>query len=110
MERRLSKRESIEEAVGEMQNGKSAKAYISVVAEFDANGRIIPRSLHWEDGRTYEIDKVLDCRPAAAMKAGGCGDRYHVRINGRERYLFFERSGDLSGSCLGRWFVEKLVT
>ena len=93
-----------------MQNEKLAKVYVPVAVTFDADGRIIPRALHWEDGRTYKIDKVLDCKPAAAMKAGGCGDRYHVRINGQERYLFFERSGELTGNNLGRWFVERQVS
>ena len=40
------------------------------------------------------------------MKAGGQGDRYTVWIRGKQSYLFFERSGVLSGNNLGRWFVE----
>ncbi len=40
------------------------------------------------------------------MKAGGQGDRYTVWIRGKQSYLFFERSGALSGNNLGRWFVE----
>ncbi|MEF9896511.1 MAG: hypothetical protein RSC06_07245 [Clostridia bacterium] len=86
------------------------KVYVPVTVEFSLDGRIIPRALHWVDGRTYAIDKVLDCKPAAAMRAGGCGDRFHVRINGQERYIFFERSGELTGLHLGRWFIEKQVS
>lgn len=90
-----------------MENAKEVKVYVSVAAVFDETGRLIPRALAWEDGRRYVIDKVLDCKPAAAMRAGGCGDRYHVRINGQERYLFFERSAEVSGNRVGRWFVER---
>jgi len=53
------------------------------------------------------IDKVLDVRPAAALKAGGQGDRYTVQINGYPSYLFFELSLNISGTNLGRWSVER---
>ena len=47
-------------------------------------------------GRVYTIDQVRDvCRRAADV--GGVGDRYTCLIQGRERYLWFEK---------GRWFVE----
>ncbi len=41
------------------------------------------------------------------MRSGGQGDRYTIRINGKESYLYFERSPDLTGRNLGRWFVER---
>jgi len=84
-----------------------AKVYVQVTASFDADGRIIPRELIWEDGRRYAIDRVLDIRPAAAMKAGGSGDRYTIRVNGRQSYLFFERNASIKGNNIGRWFVER---
>ena len=84
-----------------------AKVYVAVNASFDENGRIIPKSLVWEDGRKYLIDKVTDIRQATAMKAGGQGDRYTIFVNGIQSYLFFERSANLSGNVIGRWFVER---
>lgn len=68
---------------------------------------MLPREITWEDGTKYAIDRVLDIRQAAAMKAGGQGDRYTVRINGSQSYLFFERSTNQTGNNLGRWFVER---
>ena len=85
----------------------SIKVYVAVNASFDENGRIIPKSLVWEDGRRYLIDKVTDIRQAAAMKAGGQGDRYTIFVNGIQSYLFFERSTNLTGNVIGRWFVER---
>ena len=61
----------------------------------------------YADGRKYEIDRVTDIRQAAAMKAGGQGDRYTVMISGHQSYLFFERNHSLTGNNLGRWFVER---
>lgn len=85
------------------------KVYVKVNADFGEDGRIIPLSLVWEDGTEYLIDRVTDIRQAAAMKAGGQGDRYTIIINGKQSYLFFERSTNLTGNIIGRWFVERKV-
>lgn len=81
------------------------KTYVRVIAEFDEAGAIHPQRLYWTDGVPYDVDRVLDVRPAASRKHGGQGDRYTVRIQGQIRYLFLEH-GPGTG-VLGRWFVEK---
>ena len=86
------------------------KVYVAATADFNEDGIMLPTSLVWEDGHRYEIDKVTDIRQAAAMKAGGQGDRYTVRIGGKQSYLFFERSTSLTGNNIGRWFVERRVS
>ena len=73
------------------------KVYVDVIAEFTKEGGLTPVSLVWEDGRRYEIDRVTDARPAASLKAGGCGTRYTCRICGVHTFLFYEEN---------RWFVE----
>ncbi len=73
------------------------KVYVEVVVEFNIDGKMIPKFLRWEDGTIYEIDKILDERRAASLKAGGQGIRYLCRIHGKERYLFYETP---------KWFVE----
>ena len=83
------------------------KVYVEVTATFNADGVLIPTSIIWENGRRYLIEKVTEIRQAAAMKAGGQGDRYTIWINGRQSYLFFERSTELTGNYIGRWFVER---
>ena len=83
------------------------KVYVPVTVDFRADGVMLPRSIIWEDGHEYEIDKVTDIRQAAAMRAGGQGDRYTIFVEGRQSYLFFERSTNLTGSYIGRWFVER---
>ena len=85
------------------------KVYVEVMVAFDEEGRMLPKMLVWEDGRKYCIDRVTDIRQAAAMKAGGQGDRYTVIINGQQSHLFFERSTNLSGNVIGRWFVERKI-
>ena len=83
------------------------KVYVQVKVDFREDGVMLPRRIVWEDGREYEIDRVTDIRQASAMRAGGQGDRYTVRIGGKQSYLFFERSSNQTGHCIGRWFVER---
>ena len=85
------------------------KIYVEVNASFNEDGLMIPKSLVWEDDTTYHIDKVTDIRQAAALKAGGQGDRYTIHVNGRQSYLFFERSSNLSGNVIAHWFVKRKV-
>lgn len=87
----------------------SIKVYVAVKVDHDADGTMHPREITWENGRKYEIDKVKDVRQAKAMKAGGQGDRYTITVLGRDSYLFFERSPDMTGDNIGRWFVERRV-
>lgn len=73
------------------------RVYVRVIAEHDEAGGVRPLSVIWEDGRRFDVDRVLDVRRAASTKAGGQGMRYTCRILGRETYLFDDGN---------RWFVE----
>lgn len=75
----------------------SRKVYVEVAAVFSPEGQILPRQIRWEDGTVFAVDRVVDIRRAAALKAGGCGLRYTIRIGGRQTYLFLDED---------RWFVE----
>ncbi len=76
------------------------KVYVAVTAHFDTEGNMTPLSLVWEDGTTYVIDRVVDRRRAASLKAGGTGIRYTIRVNGKQSYLYYEDP---------RWFAEAKV-
>lgn len=75
------------------------RVYVDVVTLYAKEGDVIPLKILWSDGTNYDIDKVLDVCKAASLKAGGCGLRYKCRIQGKEKYLFFE-------TYEGKWFVE----
>ncbi len=83
------------------------RQYVEVTVDFTPEGLMLPRTLIWEDGRRYEIDRIRAVQAAPALKAGGQGDRYTVMIGGHERYLFFEHNADYGNERVGRWFVEK---
>ena len=86
---------------------KPTKVYVAVHVDFAADGTMLPRIITWENGEEFTIDKIIDIRPAPAMRAGGCGDRYTIIIHGQQSYLFFERSTNINGNNIGRWFVER---
>lgn len=90
----------------DLDDKMSRKVYVKVNVQIDDDGRMLPRELVWEDGRRYEIDRVVSVRQAASAKVGGQGDRYTVEMQGQRRYLFFERSPELTGPVIGKWFVE----
>ena len=91
------------------QEPNNIKVYVAVKADFREDGIMLPRVITWENGDEYEIDRILDIRQAAAMKAGGQGDRYTVWIKGQQSYLFFERNPNQTGNNIGRWFVERKI-
>lgn len=76
------------------------KRYVEVISRTDADGDVTPLAIVWEDGRRFDVDRVLDRRQACSLKTGGTGMRYTVRVGGRPTYLFYEGP---------RWFVEAKV-
>lgn len=74
------------------------KKYVEILAKFEPSGRLMPLEIIWDDGRKFEIDKIVEIRRAASFKAGGAGLRYKCMICGKERFLFLEDNS--------RWFVE----
>lgn len=79
---------------------KFKKVYVVMNVQVQPDGSIRPMSMVWEDGTIYEIDRVLHIVPAASLKVSGCGTRYTVIIEGKQRDVFDEG---------GKWFVEKEV-
>lgn len=84
--------------IRKMPEPSKMKVYVEVTAVFRQDGRLTPLSFVWEDGRRYEIDRILDVTQAASLKAGGLGMRYTCRVQGRETFLFLEED---------RWFMER---
>lgn len=58
-----------------------AKILLDVTAEHLKDGKTRPLSIRWQDGRVFEVDKVLDVRLAPSLKAGGHGDRGEVGLS-----------------------------
>ena len=78
------------------------KVYVDVNEDRTKDGDLIPLSFVWEDGRRYEIERILDIRPAASLKAGGAGIRYTVRVGSRESFMFLEEERGVH-----KWFMER---
>ena len=70
---------------------------ITVIAKMKENNLVVPIQIVWDDGRVFEIDKILDIRKAASTKGGGKGIRYLVEIKNQERYIWLDDY---------YWFIE----
>ena len=73
------------------------KEFVEVIVKYTKQRQQIPLKIIWKNGSTFEIDKVLDIRPAPSLKVGGQGMRYTCRIHGKETYLWHDEES---------WFVE----
>lgn len=77
----------------------SDKVYVDVLAEFKKDGLLIPKQITWEDGRKYEISRVVDIKRMASTKAGGVGERYLCVVNNKRVSLYYEDNN--------MWFMER---
>ena len=73
--------------------------YVQALVRFDVEGHMAPVEIIWDDGTRYEIDRVLSVDRRAFSGAGGSTLRFTVRIQGRQRYLWWEYEST------HRWFV-----
>ena len=74
------------------------KIELDIIVRYTPDGRAIPKTILWEDGRRFSIDRILDTRKVAALKCGGVGTRYICKICNKEGAIFDED---------GCWFLEK---
>jgi len=49
------------------------KKYVEMIVRYMPDGVIMPLAIRWAEGELYEVDKVIDVRPAASLNAGGAG-------------------------------------
>ena len=79
---------------------KYKKVYVEMITSAKPDGKVEPLMMIWDDGinrQKFEIDKIIEIRKGASLKAGGLGLRYLVRILGKEKVIWYENPA---------WFVE----
>lgn len=81
------------------KQSNNEKIFVEMLVRFDKEGNIWPLSVLWDNGKAYAIDKIIDKRRAASLKAGGIGLRYTVKIRGKITYLYYEEP---------KWYMENL--
>lgn len=73
------------------------RIYVEVNCLNKKDGKLVPISIIWYDGRSFNINKVLECRLGRSLKYRTSGCRYKCQIGNKQFYLFF--TGE-------RWYVE----
>lgn len=98
--------------IGKSQSpaGAFVKHYVDVIMRLRDDGRIVPLSVCWDDGRTFHIDQVLDAPISNAPRSANRRTlRYTVRIGRRRTNLFLEceagEGAPIATRAL-RWYVE----
>ena len=86
------------------------KHYVDVIMRLRDDGRIVPLSVCWDDGRTFHIDHVVGAPQANAPRTAKERTlRYTVQI-GRRRTCLFLECGQGAGGAGSlqplRWYVE----
>ena len=79
---------------------KYRKVFVEFILKVSVEGDVRPMFITFENGKTYEVDRMRHCCRASSTKVGGTGMRYTVEICRKETYLFEDE---------GRWFVEAKV-
>lgn len=93
--------------MGQLARKRLERVYVKVDTRFDQTGYMKPTAITWADGRTFDIERVRDFRPAAtAGNKSINGDCYTVVIKGQDRFLYFEEANPHFSGRPGRWFVE----
>ena len=90
--------------------GAFVKHYVDEVMRLRDDGRIVPLSVCWDDGRTFHIDQVLDGPISNAPRSANRRTlRYTVRIGRRRTNLILEceagEGAPIATRAL-RWYVE----
>ena len=82
-----------------MAEENNFKNMVDVLCVHYKSGHIKPLQVIWNDGRRFEVDKVISLDKHASVKSGGVGLRYTCRIHGQIRYLYLQDDNS--------WFIEK---
>lgn len=73
------------------------KVFVDVLVQYTNEGGKVPLEIQWGDGQVSSIDRVIDVRKNATLKADGRGLRYTCRVEGKPMYLYSEDE---------LWYVE----
>jgi len=63
------------------------KIPVRMLLSCNEKGKMTPLYIIWENGERYKIDEVLDIKPRGVNSI-----TYKVRIKGKERELYYDRS------------------
>lgn len=91
-----------------LPDSHTTRRYVDVIARWRDDGTVVPLSVCWPDGRTFQIECVLGDPIANSFPGEGVRTlRYTVQIGRRKTHLYLEQN--VSGQDVtNRWFVEAL--
>ncbi len=80
--------------------GKAQKLFLHVIADMRPNAQIMPLTIIWDDGRTFDIEDVFDIKRTILKDFGEQCLTFYCKIGGRRKLIYLD-------SCY-QWFVIRL--
>ena len=71
------------------------KKYVPVLVRFDAEGKMRPVEIEFEEGQVFAVDRILDVRRAACQSVGGVGDATPAESWARKHTFGLKRDAGL---------------
>lgn len=91
-----------------LPDSHTMRRYVDVIARWRDDGLIVPLSVCWPDGRTFQIRQVIGNPISNSFPGKGTRIlRYTVQIGNRITHLYLEQETTDKGN-VDRWFVEAL--
>ena len=91
-----------------LPDSHTTRRYVDVIARWRDDGSIVPLSVCWADGRTFQIERVVGQPISNSFEHEGVRTlRYTVQVGSRETYLYLEQETTSKGN-INRWYVEAL--
>ena len=91
-----------------LPDSHTTRRYVDVIARWRDDGVIVPLSVCWADGRTFQVERVIGQPVSNTFPGEGVRTlRYTVQIGRRETYLYLEQETTSKGN-VNRWYVEAL--
>ena len=76
-----------------MDTTQYKKTPVDVLVRHSTSGKLKPTAILYEDGKTYEIEKITECFVAKTARTGDeMALRYTIQVQGQKTYLY-EKNG-----------------
>ncbi len=73
------------------------RKYVDVVVLCTKEGQLLPKTVYWDKGRSYDIEFVPNVERFQDPKSGRDGLKYTCLISGKSAHLYFDSN---------KWFVN----
>ena len=86
-----------EEYVKKHSEDEVKRIYVDMVVKYSPAGQITPVSFVWDDGREYDVGKIIRIVKGSSLKVFSSGFRFLCQKGNRRYYKYYDGE---------RWYME----